>query len=144
MNIWNIPSITTESIDGYAGYAFTGQLELNQNVTAKWTAIDKLPSGLSLNASTGAITGRPSKAGEYDIAFKATTSLGDSEKTVKIVIYEKPTKPVFKTSSLKQGVVGETYKQEIDITGTFVIYLSWKGLPSGLSFDIQNNKLHVS
>lgn len=37
-----------------------------------------LPAGLSLNASTGAVTGTPSAAGSYNFTLRATDSLGSA------------------------------------------------------------------
>ncbi|MBQ3450610.1 MAG: putative Ig domain-containing protein [Synergistaceae bacterium] len=133
INIYDLPSITTESLDGYAGYAFTGQLTLSQSASAKWKAETTMPSGLKLNANTGAITGKPSKAGEYLVTFSASTSLGVSAKNVTIVIYDKPIKPAIKTSSLAQGNIDTEYSQELVITGTYPITVTITGLPNGLS-----------
>ena len=133
MNIFSIPSITTVSLDGYAGYAFTGKLTLSPSASASWKANSSMPSGLKLNTSTGAITGKPSRAGEYTVTFQATTSAGVSTKDVTIVIHEKPKKPAIKTGSLAQGYINTAYSQEIITTGTAPITITADGLPNGLS-----------
>ncbi len=132
MNIWDMPVITTESLDGYTGYAFTGQLKMNRTLTTKWTATS-MPSGLKLNASTGEITGKPTKDGEYSVSIKATTSFGDSYKDVKFVIYKKPEKPVIKTTKLVNGYVDTAYSQDLVVTGTYPITVLIEGLPNGLN-----------
>lgn len=114
MNIWELPVITNESFDCYAGYSFSGQLTLSPESEATWKAETSMPSGLKLNAKTGEITGKASKAGEYTVKFKATTSFGDLTKDVKITVYEKPKKPVFKTSKLANGFVAEKYLEDED------------------------------
>lgn len=114
MNIWELPIITNESFDCYAGYSFTGQLTLRPALEATWKAETSMPSGLKLNAKTGTITGRASKAGNYTVTVKATTSLGDSKKTIKIIVYEKPEKPAFKTSKLENGLVAEKILEDED------------------------------
>ena len=76
-------SISTSSLIGWdqnlAGY--------NQIVTAaggtgavafSLQASDSLPAGLSLNSSTGAITGTPTTVGTYTFQIVATDSAGDS------------------------------------------------------------------
>lgn len=133
MNIFSLPSITTESLDGYAGYAFTGTLTLSPSYNATWKANTSMPSGLRLNAKTGEITGKASKSGTYTVSFSAESSLGISTKNVKIVIYEKPEKPVINTRSLAKGYIDTAYSQALLVTGTYPIHLTIQGLPNGLT-----------
>jgi alpha-galactosidase len=48
-----------------------------------------LPAGLRLDASTGRITGKADKAGEYLVKLKATNALGAAERDFRIVIGDK-------------------------------------------------------
>ena len=52
-------------------------------------AVDNLPAGLSLDSSTGRISGRMTKAGEYPVVFRASNRLGQAEKKFRIVVGEK-------------------------------------------------------
>ena len=92
-----------------------------------------MPSGLKLNEKTGAITGKPSRAGEYSVTFQATTSSGVSTKDVTIIIHDKPVKPTIKTSSLAEGHIDTEYSQALVITGTTPMTITVTGLPNGLS-----------
>jgi alpha-galactosidase len=49
---------------------------------------DNLPEGLTLDSHTGTITGKLSKAGDYQVVFHAKNSLGTSDKKFKIVVGE--------------------------------------------------------
>ena len=49
-------------------------------------AATNLPEGLSLNKSTGNITGTAPKAGTYQVAFTAENALGHDSKTITLVI----------------------------------------------------------
>ena len=52
-------------------------------------AADGLPGGLRLDAATGQITGRLSKAGEYSVTLRAKNALGESQKKFRIVAGDK-------------------------------------------------------
>ena len=145
MNVWASSSpqpqpqpqptltITTSSLEFYAGYSCTGQLELSQSLSATWKAESSLPSGLKLNASTGVITGKASKAGDYTVTFTASTSQGNITKDVTIIVNAKPKKPALKKSSLAKGYVNTPYSQELVFTGTTPISVTINGLPNGLN-----------
>ncbi len=138
MNIWNRPSITNVSFDGYVGYAFSAQLTLNRTIAGtQWQAENSMPQGLRLNTNTGEITGTPTRAGEYNVLFKAATSLGDIYKDVKFIIYDELEKPVISTRSLESGYVGREYSQEIVISGTKPMTVTVEGLPKGLNINYE-------
>jgi len=52
-------------------------------------SVENLPEGLSLNNSTGIITGNISKAGEYKVVLGATNSTGNVTRDFKIVVGDK-------------------------------------------------------
>ncbi len=52
-------------------------------------AVEKLPAGLSLDSTTGIITGDVQDAGEYHVVFKAFNELGNARREFKIVVGEK-------------------------------------------------------
>ena len=51
-------------------------------------AVDNLPTGLQLDASTGRITGAVKMPGEYAVIFRAKNALGAAEKPFRIVVGE--------------------------------------------------------
>lgn len=135
MNVWDSFSITTISIDGYAGYPLSNaKLELSRTVSSvKWSTTGALPRGLILNQSTGAITGTPAVAGTYNVAFTAATNFGTITKTVTFYIYARPVRPVIKTASLPAGFADTSYSGEIIISGTTPITSTVTGLPNGIT-----------
>jgi hypothetical protein len=61
-------NVTTNSATGGSGAG-----------TYKWTWAgdgDPLPPGLELNDSTGAVSGRPTAAGNYDVIYTVTDEIG--------------------------------------------------------------------
>ena len=83
----------------YSGAATNNRYEVRKtavNLTASNTgsAIDSyavnsgsLPTGVSLNTSTGAITGTPTQVGTYQAVIRGTNEGGDADATVDFVVY---------------------------------------------------------
>ena len=141
MNVNELPTITTTSFTGYVGYAFSETLTLSTSAYVTWSTSDKLPAGLSLNSSTGAITGKPSKAGTYNVTFIARNSSGSSSKTVTFTINSKPTAPRISTSSLPTGMIDEDYSEKLKFSGTEPVTLTLSGYPNGLNFNASTGEL---
>jgi hypothetical protein len=84
-----------------------------------WSVSPSLPSGLSLNASTGAITGTPAStsAGPYTLTFKVTDS-GTPQQTATfsttITIY---TGLTITSLPIPNGVAGTAYSQAVSVGG---------------------------
>ncbi len=77
--IVSAPTITTESLpEGTVGQPYTATLEATGNNIA-WSSSD-LPTWLTLDASTGVITGTPTTAGTYNFTVKAENSVGSDSK----------------------------------------------------------------
>ena len=74
------PAITTESLlDGTAGQSYTTTLEATGN-NITWSA-SGLPAGLTLDKTTGTISGTPTTAGKSTVTVTAANSAGSIEKT---------------------------------------------------------------
>lgn len=102
-----------------------------------WTTTGgALPAGLSLNASTGAITGTPTTAGTSNVTVMAADS-GSPQQTqsasLSIQIYPQLT---ITTTSLPAGTVGTAYSVALQSTGgsnTITWSLAGGTLPAGLT-----------
>lgn len=96
-----------------------------------------LPPGLSLNSSTGEISGTPSVAGSYTFSIQVKDANGaTSAKNFTIVINTAP--PVISTSSLPDGDLGSSYSQSLQAAGGSAP-LNWSldsgSLPAGLTLN---------
>ena len=141
LTVSDVPEITTTSFTGYVGYDMPdAKLELSNGASAKWSVTGDLPKKLSLNASTGEITGKPKTAGTYSVTVNAETAAGTSTGIVTFTINEKPVKATIKTSSLTPVTVYETVNQALQLTGTEPITINViEGMPEGMAFDYTTN-----
>jgi hypothetical protein len=74
--------ITTTSLPGgTAGSAYNGSVTASGGTAPYTYAASNLPSGLSINSSTGAITGTPSAAGSSSVAVTVTDSTAPTAQT---------------------------------------------------------------
>lgn len=66
---------------GFAGAAYAGFTILSSGGEAPRVITATLPAGLSVNSSTGAVTGMPTAAGTFDVTATVTDANGFSETT---------------------------------------------------------------
>lgn len=87
------PSITTTSLaEGTVGTAYSETLAATGTTPITWSITSgSLPTGLSLNSSTGAITGTPSASATSSITIKAANSAGDASQSFTVTINPVPT-----------------------------------------------------
>ncbi len=123
----------------YAGtIAVTGGAgSLNYSVT-----VGSLPAGLSLNGSTGAITGTatgPGGTANFTVQVKdsSTVSPQTNSKAISVII-NLPPAPQITTTTLPADVEGTAYSQPLALTGglaPFIYSISAGSLPAGLSIN---------
>jgi Putative Ig domain len=99
-----------------------------------------LPAGLTLNASTGAITGTPSAAvASTPLTFKVTDSGNPAlTQSAALTLTVSPGSLVISTSSLPNGQTGAAYSSTLAATGGVSPYtwsLTSGTLPAGLTLD---------
>jgi Putative Ig domain/Fibronectin type III domain len=134
-------SITTASLPGgTVGQAYSQALAASGGKTPyTWSlAAGSLPAGLTLNASTGAITGTPTSAGTSNFTVQATDS-GNPARTdtqsLSIVVAPATTLTIT-TVSLPEGSVGIAYTATLAVSGGVAPY-TWAlvsgGLPPGVN-----------
>ena len=97
-----------------------------------------LPSGLTLNSATGAISGTPKSAVTFTFTIRVTDSAGAMASQVYTLTVILPGSPltIATASPLSSGTVGVGYSQTIAVTGGTAPYV-WSitagALPSGLA-----------
>lgn len=84
----SVPVLSNGSTSGSVGTAFTtfNLSTLATNSPTSYAIVSGLPPGLSLNTSTGAITGTPTTAGTYSTVFNATNGSGTSTSNATLTI----------------------------------------------------------
>jgi Putative Ig domain len=137
------PAISTGSLPGgQVGVAYSTTLTATGGTSPyTWAIISgTLPAGLTLNASTGAISGKPSAPINSDsLTFKVTDSGTPPQSTAKaLTLTIAPATLAITTASLPNGQVGATYSTSLAATGGTTPY-TWSitsgALPAGLSLN---------
>ncbi len=137
----NNPVIATTSLpNGTRTQPYTTTLTAAGGATGTWTA-SPLPAGLTLNASTGVISGTPTAVGDTAvvIGFTQTSAgagngLSAAPKTLTLHVAEAPA-PVISTSSLPAGTRTTPYTTTLTAVGNPAGTWTASPLPAGLSLD---------
>jgi len=133
------PAITTgASLPGATvGTSYSQTIAATGTTPITWAvSAGSLPAGLTLNASTGVISGTPTgTAGTSTFTVRATNSAGNNTRQFTIVVSAAVVAPTITTSSLPNATVGTAYNQTLAATGTAPITwtVSIGTLPAGLT-----------
>lgn len=133
---------TTTLPDGQVGTSYSATLAATGGVPPYKRSISSgtLPDGLSLAATTGVLSGTPTKAVDSDsLAFQVLDSAKSmSGGTLALRIKAVPTSIAITTAGLRSGQVGAAYSATLVATGGARPY-SWSltagPLPAGLSLN---------
>jgi large repetitive protein len=147
-----MPSITSAATFSPAteGTAYSGTIAVTGGAGALTysVTVGSLPAGLSLNSSTGAITGTatgPSGAVNFTVQVKdsSTATPQTNSKAMSITINQPPA-PQFTTTTLPADVEGSAYSQTLALTGglaPFTYSISSGALPAGLSLNASSGAI---
>jgi hypothetical protein len=98
-------SIQSNKLVAYVDTPYSYQIPATQGPTSWSTAGNNLSSrGLTLNTSTGVITGTPNAAGDFNASITATNSEGADTQ-----VYNFSVKKGYRALSWGQTIAGKTY-----------------------------------
>ncbi|HEY3442837.1 MAG TPA: putative Ig domain-containing protein [Paludibaculum sp.] len=128
--------ITTDQLPaGSIQIPYSATLASSGFVTAPIWSATGLPPGLTLNPSTGVISGTPTANGAYGVTFNASTSTQSAAPKTLIIAIGPPALD-FTPATLPGGIAGAPYSAAFTATGgdgTYVFALVGSGLPPGLA-----------
>lgn len=117
--------------DGYLNRSYSAVIKASGTKPITWSASRKIPEGLSINSSTGEISGTPTKEGNFTFSVTAENSYGKDTKFYTMNIWHVPAAD----SADIVGYVGYTLKHQMAITPS--VSATWSvssgTLPTGLS-----------
>jgi sugar lactone lactonase YvrE len=129
-------------LSGTEGSAFSFTPDFGSGVTSYsyvyLTAFDSfsgLPFGLTLNGTTGTISGTPFAPGRFPIAIQATNAGGSAIELLTITINPSTATPVITSASTATATVGTPFQYTTTATLPLYTYNNFTvtGLPEGLS-----------
>ncbi|MCX6975658.1 MAG: putative Ig domain-containing protein, partial [Verrucomicrobia bacterium] len=129
-----LPVITSAvSATGSVGSTFSYTIAASN--FARTYAATGLPSGLSVNATSGVIRGVPATAGNTTVVVSASNGAGNTTKTLALTI--KPLPPVINSAVSASALVGVPFSYQITASNSPTTYGA-TGLPSGLTINATN------
>ncbi len=139
MTIVNVPAFTSSPLgNGEVGVSYAGAPAATGGTGSfTWSvSTGSLPAGLSLNSSTGAVTGTPTTAGSASFTLKVTDSKsGFATQSQTFTITADPT---ITSAALSGGEVGKPYAAIPTTTGgttPFAWSVTSGSLPAGLTLN---------
>jgi hypothetical protein len=132
-------SITTTSLpNGAVGKAYNENVQTTGGTGAlTWSIVaGVLPQNLTLNPTTGAISGTPTATGTSAFTVQVADTAGQVDTQALSIFINPATPPIITTTSLDGGTVGLAYSQPLQAsggTGSLVWSISGGSLPANLT-----------
>jgi len=130
------PTITTSGLGGTlkAGTAYTQPFSATGSIPLAWSiSAGTLPSGLSIDSTSGLLSGTPTTTGSYSFTVRATNDAGYNDKALTGTITGSA--PTVTTTTLTALVQGLAFSQQLITSGSATITFAVTAgtLPAGLS-----------
>jgi hypothetical protein len=140
LSVVNKLQLTAAATEGEVGQAFILKPQATGGKPGYTFAVEgSLPAGLSLNAATGEISGKPTAPGTYPVKLRVTDSIGLT--TTLDVPLKVSAKLSIVKKSLRAAKVGKLYRAKLTVLGGVGPY-TWNilggrpgFLPKGISFN---------
>jgi formylglycine-generating enzyme required for sulfatase activity len=129
----SLPGITSGTIaSGTVGAVFNYQISATNNPTSY--SVTGLTSGLTVNASTGLISGTPTTAGQTTVTLRATNSAGTGTSTLTLNLTQSLVQgvPAITSGTSAGGIIGGPFTYQTMATNNPTSFNA-TGLPAGLS-----------
>ena len=135
-----VPVITSEGQKKItAGQNFEYQIQATQ--APDTFSATGLPSGLTCNASTGRITGKPTSSGTQQVTIMASNNAGTGSKLLMLTVEASGVEaPVITSATTASGKVGSSLSYQITATNAAVSY-GCSPVPAGLVFNTETGLL---
>ena len=111
-----VPPVITSpaTASGTVGSAFSYQITATNNPTS--FGATGLPAGLSVNTTSGLISGTPTAAGTSTVTLSATNAAGTGTATLTLTINSDRRRPVITSATTASGTVGSAFSYQITAT----------------------------
>lgn len=137
LNSPSIPVVSYSSAEGLNATFFQHQIHASHNPTLYQVFAGSVPLGLSLNASTGVLSGVPLQPGTFAIDITASNALGTSSpQPIQVVIQTLPsvTPPLITSATSANGLAGTAFSHQIQATNSPTHFFG-TSIPSGLTLN---------
>ncbi len=138
------PTITTTSISSpYRAFSFSSTLSVTGTAAITFALQSgSLPAGLSLNTSTGVISGTPTTVASYTFTIRASNSYGTNDKSFTVAVLQST--PSIVETSLSAMSTTASFSQTLTLStgGPTITWSVQSGsLPAGLSLNSSNGAI---
>ena len=126
-----IPVVSYALWQGLQGALFSKSIVATNTPAAYALSAGSLPAGLSLNSTTGLVSGIPIDSGNFFASFTASNSGGTSGPQTVAVTIAPTTKPVITSSATANATMGSPFNHQVTALNNPTSF-SASGLPGGL------------